>query len=237
MIDLPMPPLEFRHLVGPMAPEDFDDPTTLRALDDLPATAFKYIFDFGCGCGRVARQLLRSGRAVGRYVGIDPHKEMVAWCQANISSRSPQFQFRHHNVYQEFMNPEGTADRLPLPIADGTVSLFLAWSVFTHLLQPDAEFYLDELARTLRPDGLAVTTWFQFDKRDFPMMQSFQNALYISDFDPTNAVIFDERWLQSAFDAARLEVSRRVAPTVRGHQWLIELRRTAALSSQPSALR
>ena len=81
------------------------------------------------------------------------------------------------------------------------------------------------IARTLRSDGLAVTTWFLFDKSDFPMMQDFQNALYISDFDPTNAVIFDRRWLEDTVTAAGLEIESRTEPVVRGHQWAIQLRR------------
>jgi SAM-dependent methyltransferase len=139
---------------------------------------------------------------------------------------SPEFGFRHHDVFQEFMNPDGTFDQIPLPAPDGSVTLFLAWSVFTHLLQPDAEFYLRELSRLLRPDGVAVTTWFLFDKSEFPMMQDFQNALYISDFDPTNAVIFDRTWLAGALAAAGLEVMSQTAPHVPGHQWAMHLGKT-----------
>ena len=43
----------------------------------------------------------------------------------------------------------------------------------------------------LRDGGIAVTTFFLFDKAGFPMMQEFQNAPYINLDDPTNAVIFD----------------------------------------------
>ena len=150
---------------------------------------------------------------------------MIEWCRDNISAVAPEFEFHHHDVFQEFMNPDGVADLLPLPAADGTVTLFLAWSVFTHLLPADAEFYLRELARVLHPDGIAVTTWFLFDKSDFPMMQAFQNALYISDFDPTNAVIFDEGWLGRSLDAVGLQAVVRVPPAVPGYQWVLHLRK------------
>jgi hypothetical protein len=158
---------------------------------------------------------------------------MIDWCRANITSRAPAFEFRHHDVFQEFMNPDGTFDRLPLPVEDGAITLFLAWSVFTHLLQQDAEFYLRELARGLGANGVAISTWFLFDKAAFPMMQDFQNALYISDFDPTNAVIFDRTWLESALEASGLEVMTRTPPMVPGHQWVFELRRGPA-SAGPS---
>lgn len=225
MIDLPLPPLEFRHLVGPTAPADFDTPIAGRIFEQLPARVYEFVFDYGCGCGRLARQLLRAGHRPRRYLGIDPHSGMIDWCRVNITPRAPEFEFRHHDVFQEFMNPDGTFEQLPLPPEDGTVSLFLAWSVFTHLLQLDAEFYLREISRVLRPDGVAVTTWFLFDKGNFPMMQDFQNALYISDFDPTNAVIFDETWLARTLEAAGLKVDCMTAPAVPGYQWTIHLRR------------
>jgi SAM-dependent methyltransferase len=223
--DLPLPPIKFRHLVGPTEPHEFDAPHARQLFERLPAHLFDVVFDYGCGCGRLARQLVRTGRRPRRYIGIDPHQGMVGWCRENITARAPEFEFQHHNVFQEFMNPDGTFDDVPLPAADGSVSLFLAWSVFTHLLQPNAEFALGEIARVLRPDGLAVTTWFLFDKSDFPMMQPFQNSLYISDFDPTNAVIFDRKWLAGALAAAGLEVLSLTAPIVRGHQWAMHLRK------------
>ena len=43
----------------------------------------------------------------------------------------------------------------------------------------------------MRPDGWLHASWFLFDKRLFPMMQPFQNALFINETDPSNAVIFD----------------------------------------------
>ena len=226
MIDLPLPPLEFRHLVGPTDPEAFDDPSARLNFDRLPPHAYASVLDFGCGCGRLARQFMLNGTLPLRYVGIDPHRDMIAWCHDNITSRMPQFEFRHHDVYQEFMNPDGTFDQVPLPAADASVTLFLAWSVFTHLLPPDVEYYLRELARVLTPDGIAITTWFMFDKREFPMMQEFQNALYISDFDPTNAVILDRRWLEQTIDAAGLTIASIAEPTLRGYQWTVNLRRT-----------
>jgi SAM-dependent methyltransferase len=212
-------------MVGPTEPDAFDDSGLQVILEPFPREAYDFLLDFGCGCGRLARQLMRCGKRPRRYLGIDAHRGMVHWCRDNITSRAPEFDFRHHDVFQEFMNPDGGFDQLPLPADDETVTLFVAWSVFTHLLQPDAEFYLHELARVLHPTGVAVTTWFLFDKTDFPMMQEFQNALYISDFDPTNAVIFDRTWLIGALSAAGLEIITMIAPVVRGHQWRIHLRK------------
>jgi hypothetical protein len=87
--------------------------------------------------------------------------------------------------------------------------------VFTHLSQAQTEHYLREAKRILRPDGLLHTTWFLFDKRYFPMMQDFQNTLFINDVDPSNAIIYDRRWLPEAARAAGLVIRHAIPPQVR----------------------
>ncbi len=150
---------------------------------------------------------------------------MVDWCSAYLAPLAPGFDFKHHDVFHEFMNPNGTLEPIALPAADAEVTLFLAWSVFTHLFEADARFYLRELARVLHPAGVAVTTWFLFDKADFPMMQEFQNTLFISDFDPTNAIIFDRGWLCAEAFSVGLVMTRIEPPSIRGYQWTIHLQR------------
>lgn len=222
---LPWPPLEFRRLVGPTELDQFDNPTGQLVFKDLPEEACDYVLDFGCGCGRLARQLIQQRPRPRRYLGIDPHRGMIEWCQTNLSPHAPEFVFWHHDVFQQFMNPGGSLNPIPLAARDSEITLFIGWSVFTHLLEADAKFYLGEMARVLSPVGTAVTTWLLFDKRDFPMMQTFQNALFISDFDPTNAVIFDRRWLSSEASRAGLVMSRIVPPAIRGFQWRIHFQK------------
>jgi SAM-dependent methyltransferase len=228
VIDLPLPPPEFRRLVGPTEPEPFDNPVGARIFPEIPEQAYAAVLDFGCGCGRLARQLIQQRPRPGRYLGVDPHRGMIEWCRTHLTPHAPGFEFRHHDVFHEFVNPDGQLDPIALPAADAEVTLFVAWSVFTHLLEADAGFYLGELARVLRPTGAAVTTWFLFDKREFPMMQAFQNALFISDFDPTNAVLFDRAWLCDRADQLGLTMTRIVPPVIRGYQWTIEFRKAGA---------
>jgi hypothetical protein len=149
---------------------------------------------------------------------------MIRWCQLHLGAVEPQFRFHHQNIRNIGFNPGGTLDHQAFPVGDREVSLLFAWSVFTHVREASAAFYIDEVARVLRRDGRALTTWFLFDKGDFPMMQTFQNALFINDIDPTNAVIFDREWLLDRLSTAGLVTSRVDAPGVRGFQWLIELR-------------
>ncbi len=117
---------------------------------------------------------------------------------------------------------------LPFPVSIDAVTLFLAWSVFTHVNEAAAIFYLNELGRVLHPAGVAITTWFLFDKADFPMMQEFQNALFINDVDPTNAVIFDKSWLRETADRAGLVLASIVPPTIRGFHWKVYLKKAGS---------
>jgi SAM-dependent methyltransferase len=221
--DLPFPPAEFMRLVGPTDPAFFDNPTGALVFDGVDPRAYASVLDFGCGCGRIARRLIQQQPRPGRYLGIDRHKGMVQWCQNHLAAHAPSFEFRHHDVHHDTLNPGGTPGHLPFPVGDKSVTLFIAWSVFTHLLEPNAEFYLRELARVLSPAGVAVTTWFFFDKGDFPMMQTFQNALHINAGDPTNAVIFDRSWFLTRVAEAGLLATRVVPPTIKGYQWIVHL--------------
>jgi SAM-dependent methyltransferase len=223
--DLPLPPLEFRRLVGPTDPAAFENAAGAPVFSEVPLAAYASILDFGCGCGRIARQLLQQQPQPAQYLGLDRHAGMIAWCREHLSAATPHFAFAHHDVFHPHLNSHGTPGPLALPVEAEAITLFIAWSVFTHLLQPDAEFYLREVGRILGPEGVAVTTWFLFDKADFPMMQDFQNALFINTVDPTNAVIFDRAWLSANVRDAGLVMTRIVPPAVRGFQWTIHLAR------------
>src|SRR5262249_30764548 len=143
----------------------------------LPVQAYEEVFDFGCGCGRVARQLILQRPQPRRYLGIDLHRGMVAWCRKNLSPIVPQFQFAHHDVFMTNFNSKSTNRVLPFPANDSEFTLVNAHSVFTHLTEEQIAFYLQECARILRPTGILHSTWFLFDKRNFPMMQEPNNAL------------------------------------------------------------
>jgi SAM-dependent methyltransferase len=144
---------------------------------------------------------------------------MVEWCRQNLEPRAPGFRFVHHDIQQPEFNPRGTSRVLPLPAADSSVSLMVAISVFTHTFEDQAVHYLREAARLLRPDGVLLSTWFVFEKLDFPMMQEEQNTLFINERSPWNAVIFDRSWLTRTLEETGLTITRINPPEVRGFQW------------------
>src|SRR4051794_14093729 len=218
-IDLPLPPVELRALVGQPEEEGFDNASG-EPVFGFPPEAYRRVVDFGCGCGRVARQLIQQSPQPQEYRGFDLHRGMVEWCQSHLTPVAPQFEFAHHDVANRGLNPgPGRPPTLPLPVQDGWASLILAISVFTHLTEPQAVHYLDEVVRCLDADGTLHTTWFLFDKSDFPMMQEFQNALYINPDDPTNAVIYDSRWLLDQIARLGMKLVRAAAPEIRGFHW------------------
>ena len=209
-------------MVGVTDPAAFDNPSRAPIFDFVEPEAFDSVFDFGCGCGRLARQLLQQKQRPSRYLGIDLHAGMIAWCQRNLSTLAPNFEFKHHDVYNYHFNPGSEKpDVLPFP-TENSFSLVEAWSVFTHLTEEQAVQYLAEVKRILAPGGEFHSTWFLFDKSDgFPMMTDAQNALYVGHVDPSAAVIYDRTWLREAAAAAGLTIYKAwpVVPAARGFQW------------------
>jgi SAM-dependent methyltransferase len=147
---LPFPPLEMRRLVGPTEITTFDNPKGQFVFKDIPAENYRFVLDFGCGCGRIARQLIQQEHRPERYIGVDIHTGMIDWCRSNLAPAAPGFEFIHHDVFNLGLNPGKDKPLFrSLPVENRTVSLMVAWSVFTHLLESQAEFYLKEAARHL----------------------------------------------------------------------------------------
>ena len=101
----------------------------------------KRILDFGCGGGRVLRQLAPWADS-GEFWGCDTYEPTIAWLSENLS---PPFRF--------YVN-----DKRPMPHPDGYFDLIYAISVFTHITHEWADWLL-ELHRMLRPDGLLAATF------------------------------------------------------------------------------
>lgn len=224
MTELPIPPLPMREAVGPTDPAAFDNPSGEPILPQVPPAGYDSVFDFGCGCGRLARQLIQQTPRPRAYLGVDLHLPVVEWAQANLAPHAEGFEFAHHDVRYDPWNPgDDKPDVAPFPTVDSSRSLVIGFSVFTHLIQAHAEYYMGEVARVLAPGGVFFSTWFLFDKQLFPMMQDFQNALYINDLNPANAVIFDRGWLVATAAANGLAITSAEQPEVRGHQWYLTM--------------
>jgi SAM-dependent methyltransferase len=211
-----------RALVGPTDLAAFDNPTASLVYDYLEPQQYRRVFDFGCGCGRVARQLMLQSPRPERYLGIDLHKGMVEWAATNLTPVAPQFAFAHHNVYNESFNPlDGLPEVAPFPAESSSFTLVNALSVFTHLTERQAVHYMNEAARILAPDGVLRASFFLIDKTEFPMMMEHSNALYVSYEHPFAAVLDDREWVRMIASDAGLTLYGVKQPTVRGHQWTL----------------
>lgn len=216
----PMPPLDLRRSVGHEGTAEFENPHGKLAFgDDVPAGNYHSVLDFGCGCGRVARQMmLQADARPERYLGVDLYAPSIKWCQKHLSAWDPNYRFARMNAHNPKFNPRGR--QAPIPTRE-TYSLVNAHSVFTHILERDIQFYFNECRRSLEPGGVLRATWFMFDKAEAPMMHDYQHALYISLDDPTHAVIYDRDFVRDLYRNAGLSIFRVHPPALRGFQWIV----------------
>ena len=98
------------------------------------------VLDWGCGCGRVTRHLMRHTPA--RIVGRDPDAMTVGWCAKHLPG-----DFRASRLHP------------PLDLADASIDAAVSLSVFTHLGEATQVEWLAELARVIRPGGLLLLTF------------------------------------------------------------------------------
>ncbi len=164
---LPLPPPELRGLVGDTdSAEEYQGIGSAIAgmMQALGLLAPRYrILDVGCGCGRVAAQLVSS--PIAAYQGFDRNPELVNWASEHITPIDSRFQFqlvRVESPYDEFDGFRGVipARDLSFPFADGSFDVALLSSVFTHMSLVDARRYLRELARVLNAGGQVLASWF-----------------------------------------------------------------------------
>ncbi|HVV32347.1 MAG TPA: class I SAM-dependent methyltransferase [Caulobacterales bacterium] len=101
------------------------------------------LVDFGCGWGRHVRVFLKDF-APHNMFGVDIDADNIALCRELL----PDVNFLRCQ--------EGA----PLGIASGSVDLAISFSVFSHLSEASARFWLNELARITKPGGsIIVTSW------------------------------------------------------------------------------
>ena len=223
MNQIPYPPLRLRKSVGPIEDSYYENPGGRLVFEkEVPAANYRSIFDFGCGCGRVARQLLLQSEApVGFYRGVDLFAESVQWAHQNLSPVNPSFQFRHHDVFNAQFNPSSKHEFAALEGEKAQFSLVTAHSVFTHIIERNLENYLSECKRIMSDDGVFRASWFLYDKASYPMMQESQNCLYINVDDPTNATIYDYNYVSSMYRKHGMTIFAIIPPLTRGFQWFI----------------
>ena len=168
------------------------------------------VLDVGCGIGRMARPLTKYLTA-GTYDGIDIVHEGIRWCQREISSRYPNFQFQLVDVHNLMYNPHGRFQpaEYQFPFKDSEFDFAFLTSVFTHMLRSDMEHYLTQCARTLRRGGKCLITFFLLNEESHKLMSAGRSSLdfrfirdgcYIDDEHlPEHAVAFEEAYIRALY--------------------------------------
>jgi SAM-dependent methyltransferase len=213
--EIPLPPFELRRQVSPITDNSYyDNPTgdyIWGPLDIPPLAAgeaYRKVFDFGCGCGREARQLILQREPPKTYVGLDINAGMVDWCQKNL--QSDRFQFFHLDAWSYGYGSGNTRMNRTLPIRQFGLDFTIIEgnSVFTHNLADQSEFYLDQMRMMLAPRGIIRATWFFINKQAFPTMGEHQNTLFIDESDLTLAVYYDWNFFRNMVHTLGYSIAR-----------------------------
>lgn len=126
------------------------------------------VLDVGCANGRVAIGLDLSDLRYIAYHGLEIVKPAFEFCVQAFQSKS-HFHFTHLDIYNARYWPGGTIKPLNVvyPIEAASVDVVIANSVFTHVHSyAEAQHYLAEMLRVLKPGGTLFSTWSFTTLRD-----------------------------------------------------------------------
>lgn len=131
------------------------------------------VLDIGCGIGRFAIPLTRYLDGAGRYFGFDVVRVGIDWCQKNITSRFPEFQFEYIPLSNDLYRSGGKdAASFIFPYQSQIFDRVFLFSVFTHMQPAEVANYLQEISRVLKPGGMVLATFFLIDQTEKQMSNS-----------------------------------------------------------------
>lgn len=142
------------------------------------------ILDIGSGIGRMAVPFTNYLSKKGRYEGFDIVKKGVDWCNENISSRFPNFNFKliplKNDLYNHSTNDK--AADLKFPYEKESFDFVFLTSVFTHMMPEDIGNYLREIYSVLQSDKICFATFFILDDKSEKSMNERGSKSFPHDF-------------------------------------------------------
>jgi len=144
---------------GPSERGERKEPHLPYLIEHAGLSSESTVLDIGCGAGKLADELAAYLSPSGAYVGMDVRAGPLRKASRRHQAR-PNFTFRHADLRNRRYNDEGAGDARSyrFPAGDASVDVVVLRSVFTHMLPPEIEHYVDEIARVLRPGGTAYVT-------------------------------------------------------------------------------
>jgi SAM-dependent methyltransferase len=137
------------------------------------------ILDVGCGTGLVgiaSEQLLGNG---GRYVGMDVMQKDIQFCRGQYPAAN--FEFIHFDAKNPAYAPTQAETKANWNVESAKFDVLIALSVWTHLNEEDALYYIKEVSRVLKPGGKAIITFFILDdayRESLPIRQAGQKGRF-----------------------------------------------------------
>ena len=159
-VDL-LPPDRGLHQTGSEGLDGNRGLNQLRLLEHFGMLPSSDLLDVGCGIGRLAYECATYLDEDATYTGLDIAPAPIEWLRANYAPRLAGFQFDLLDANSERYRPEGSIgpDQVRFPYDDDRFDVVCAFEVFMHLSLEGVRNYLGEIARVLRPGGLAVVTF------------------------------------------------------------------------------
>jgi SAM-dependent methyltransferase len=181
----------------------------IRSVADVNPSS--HILDVGCGIGRLAIAMPDFLEADGGYEGFDIVPEGIEWCRQHITGPHDNIHFLLADVYNKEYNPKGSRQPVDyqFPYEDETFDVAVLLSVFTHMLPPDVDRYVGEVARVLKKNGRICASYFIIMPESLQLMTSGRGFMHFkhdlgshwiqSKKVPELAVAYDERYLRDIY--------------------------------------
>lgn len=181
------------------------------------------ILDVGSGTGLLCISALPYIREGGYYTGIEVSEKDVK--DANARFTQDNVEFVHFDLENERYSKGQSGQLIPWPVEDESQNLVTALSVWTHLREEHALYYMKEVFRVLKKGSKAIVTFFYLDEH-YHTSLPFRND-EIGDYHNTSKRkwIFDQKahesdnWYTTAWSRT---AEAAIAVTEEGLQKLLE---------------
>tara|TARA_A100001015_G_scaffold191420_1_gene213242 strand:+ start:627 stop:1499 length:873 start_codon:yes stop_codon:yes gene_type:complete len=192
------------------------------------------ILDIGCGAGLVLNAVNQFIGKNGSYTGIDVMKSEIDFCKKHYPKK---FKFFHIETKNNYYSPKQEKN-IAWKFFDNSFDVITAISVWTHLNEIDARFYINEVSRVLKINGKAFITFFSLDedyenflKKDLNLKSNFHNQTRLQyvynkkayDSDnwfypswtkvPERAIAVNYNALKDMFDKSNLRITKHYKGT------------------------